>query len=441
MENRNLVLSKYTYLFVSQEQKHFVYCSRNNSFFAIEHDMFLQLLRCKDDKTEIKNLDEESISFLRERKILVESGEDELFLLECQYETDKRAYSKHAIGLTVAPTLGCNFSCHYCFEENKRSGMMDVDTQEALIAFLNNHKESRELHLNWYGGEPLLAIDVIADLLEKITSKTKLKITKHQLVTNGYFINEKVLSLFKKYPLDIVQITLDGNEERHNSIRKTKNNKPTYERILNNVEIILRELLTPNIHIRVNIERNNITDFYEICKNLKERWNDKRVIVYPGFLRMDNETKTGYNDRCMDRKDIADFMLDVIGKGLVDEQLYPRMCLSKTCAANRLCSYIVGPKGEVYKCWNDVGNPQKVVGNVHENSVTNRTLLCKYIVGSQWYQNEACKKCFFLPICGGACSWYVLRNKYENGHYETCTCIQKVPGILKKCLENSCSIR
>mgnify|MGYP001655124585 CR=1 FL=1 len=23
----------------------------------------------------------------------------------------------------------------------------------------------------------------------------------------------------------------------------------------------------------------------------------------------------------------------------------------------------------------------------------------------------------FLPICSGACAWYTLRNKYENGKY------------------------
>lgn len=56
--------------------------------------------------------------------------------------------------------------------------------------------------------------------MNKISEKTTLELNRHTLITNGYCINDKVISLFKKYPLDIIQITLDGNRERHNSIRK-----------------------------------------------------------------------------------------------------------------------------------------------------------------------------------------------------------------------------
>lgn len=189
------------------------------------------------------------------------------------------------------------------------------------------------------------------------------------------------------------------------------------------------------MHVRINIERNNIDDYCKVAQELKERWNDERLIVYPGFLRIDNETKTAYNCNSLNRKEIADFILKLKDKNVVDTPIYPQMFIDKSCSANQQCAYIVGPEGEVYKCWNDVGDSQKVVGNIYGNKITNKLLLSRYIVGSKWYNDLNCKKCFFLPICNGTCAWYVLRNKCEKGEYDLCTCMQKPPGMLDKCLE------
>ncbi|EGF58014.1 radical SAM domain protein [Bacteroides fluxus YIT 12057] len=398
-------------------------------------NLYEQLQACIADSDNINNLDDETVDFLYKKKIIVEKDKDDLFLLNYQYETDRSTYSKNVLGLTIAPTLACNFSCSYCFEEHKRKISMDERTENAIISFINNHQESRELHLNWYGGEPLLAIGTIERLLDKITNGTTLKFTKHNLITNGFLVNDRVISLFKKYPLNVVQITLDGKRERHNLIRKTKADLPTYDKIIDNINRLLNEFDNTCVHVRVNIEKSNVGDYYEVANELRKMYDGKRLVVYPGFLRIDNEEKTAYSCRSMDRKDIAELMFDAVNKKVINESLYPQLFCSKTCAATRQCAYIVGPEGEVYKCWNDVGNPERVVGTIHGNKIINRTLLNKYIVGSKWYHDEACRKCFFLPICNGTCAWYVLRNKYENGKYDLCTCMQKSPGMLEKCLE------
>lgn len=312
---------------------------------------------------------------------------------------------------------------------------MSEETEDALVSFINSHLESRKLYLNWYGGEPLLAINTIERLLDKISENVELELGRHTLITNGYLINDKVISVFKKYPLDIVQITLDGCKERHNTIRYTRNDQFTYDRIVTNIGRILNEFPHTQLHVRVNVEKSNVDDYYKVAQELKNRWGEERLIIYPGFLRIDNETKTAYSCNSLNRKDIADFVFDMKNKNVIDIPIYPQMFRVKTCSANRQCAYIVGPEGEVYKCWNDVGDAEKIVGNIYGNVVTNKALLSKYIVGSKWYNELSCKKCFFLPICNGTCAWYALRNKYENGEYNLCTCMQKAPGMLNKCLE------
>lgn len=432
----NLSISRYTYLFVSSKKKNLVYNSRTNTFLEVSDDLYKELLKCKDDKRNIRKIDIDVLSSLLKRKIIVEAMEDDDFLLEHQYETDRRSYSKYVLGLTLVPTLGCNFSCYYCFEEHKRMVTMNEETEDAVIAFINSHHESRQLALNWYGGEPLMAINTIERLLDKISQKTTLEMTKHSLITNGYFINNRVLALFKRYPLTKMQVTLDGSRERHNSIRKTKTDLYTYDKIIENTSRFIEEFPNTLVDIRVNIERNNKNDYYQVAEELQEKWKQKNVRVYPGFLRIDNEQKTEYASETLNHKEIEELLWDARQRNLLEIPLYPQSFCSKSCAANRQCAYIVGPEGEVYKCWNDVSDPKKIVGNIFTNKMTNKTLLNRYIVGTKWYNDPVCKKCFFLPICSGACAWYTLRNKYENGKYNLCTCTQKAPGMLDKCLES-----
>lgn len=46
---------------------------------------------------------------------------------------------------------------------------------------------------------------------------------------------------------------------------------------------------------------------------------------------------------------------------------------------NKLNSYIIGPEGEIYKCWNDVSNTAKVIGNIQEECLENSTLFARYM--------------------------------------------------------------
>lgn len=83
-------------------------------------------------------------------------------------------------------------------------------------------------------------------------------------------------------------------------------------------------------------------------------------------------------------------------------------------------SYIIGPEGEIYKCWNDVSDRNKIIGYINTQKLTNVDLLAKYMVDSTIFEETKCRECFFFPICGGGCPQYRIQNKYENGNYDLC---------------------
>lgn len=65
------------------------------------------------------------------------------------------AFQNQTIYLTIAPTMKCNFACHYCFEEgNKNLSIMDEDVENAIVEYLHINRD-KKIAINWFGGEPV----------------------------------------------------------------------------------------------------------------------------------------------------------------------------------------------------------------------------------------------------------------------------------------------
>lgn len=430
------IISKYVYQFISSKGCALVYCSRSNSFLELNMDLYNFMLKCKEDPNLLDELDDKLIELFISNKIMVKPDEDNDFLLEHHFTTDIISYSNRRLGLVVAPTIGCNFDCPYCFEPGKKSYTMTEEIIDDLILFIKKHKEANLLDLVWYGGEPLLAFKKIQTILRRIRDEVPIKLGNHDIITNGYYFTPQVIEFFKEFPLDTIQITFDGGRERHNNLRKQKKTgEPTYDHIIENIDRIVDELPGTQIHLRINIEKSNVNDFIEGKKFFEKRWKNKDLIVYPGILRIDNEDGTAIACSAMNKWESANFLYDINEKGVFKTDIYPKIRLAKNCCATRLNSYIVGPRGEIYKCWNDVSDDNKIVGYINQEKLTNPKLLYRYLVGSKWYANSECKECFFLPICNGNCAWYALKNIYDKGEYIICDCMQKSPEMLNKSLE------
>ena len=68
---------------------------------------------------------------------------------------------------TILTTEQCNFRCKYCYEKFKH-GQLSDGVIESFIKFIKENIDKYSgVHLRWFGGEPLLGIDVI-----KKTSKS-----------------------------------------------------------------------------------------------------------------------------------------------------------------------------------------------------------------------------------------------------------------------------
>lgn len=89
------------------------------------------------------------------------------------------------------------------------------------------------------------------------------------------------------------------------------------------------------------------------------------------------------------------------------------------CSATAEHSYIIDPKGNLYKCWNDIGIENLCIGNVSEG-IKNNSLIAKYVVGSDKYSDFSCLNCKLFPICEGGCNRRRIDNRERGNSYNLC---------------------
>lgn len=338
---------------------------------------------------------------------------DELSLLRRRSQ-----FSNNYLGMTIAPTLDCNFRCIYCYEKNALDNlMMSTETQESIVKFVEDKiKTISGFQVTWYGGEPLLAMDVINNLSEKFIKICKDNEVHYSagIITNGYLLDKKIAKELKSDKVNFAQITLDGIKEIHDKRRFTKEHQPTFERILKNIDIATAYI--ERISIRVNVDKKNSTGIPILIQELESRGILKKALPYLGYVDDINDC---YSSKlCMSYNDYSKIKFDLeevlVQKGFNNTFLsyYPRQ-ITNVCGAECDYSFIIDPDGDFYKCWNDIGNKELSVGsfNLKENlGNKNANLIFEYMLFDPT-KDSKCKECNLLPICMGGCPKQRLENK------------------------------
>lgn len=101
---------------------------------------------------------------MKEGKYIIEDNDGELSILK--YKNFGGKFRSNTLGLTIEPTLACNFACPYCYEHT-RNEFMDDDTKNAIYSQVEMAaKRNENVDIAWYGGEPTLAKDIIVKTSE-----------------------------------------------------------------------------------------------------------------------------------------------------------------------------------------------------------------------------------------------------------------------------------
>jgi uncharacterized protein len=388
---------------------------------------------------------EQTLEVLKKRGYLTEKAVEE----EREFFA-KIANKLHALqnkpGFIFVPTYDCNLRCSYCFQDHMRTNpafnhllramspeVIDriftaIPQMEAYHGVSDNQHYVRNIGL--FGGEPLLEKNLA--IVEYIVNKA-LKMGKASFwaVTNATELM-RYKHLLNPQTISFLQITLDGPPNEHDKRRIYPDGSGSFEKISENILMALDQGV--QVNVRLNIDRNNIGKLPALADEIVKRgWNDKKNFsVYTAPIHAANnqtDVKVTFGSWDLDRgltqlrqqypnmniiKRPDDGIKNQARKLFVDSN-FPQFKPTFCGAHNGM--YVFDTFGDIYACWERLGDPQIRIGVVAENG----DFALDAVVNDMWRSrnvttNPVCHACPYALQCGGGCA--ILAEGHRGGFFK-----------------------
>ncbi len=406
--------SRYNHFFKEENGIVMAYNAFSNSFATINEEQYNMIMAIFNNNGNVpaetdKRAEMEALrADLIRGGYLIDEAIDEFEILKAQSRIAR--FSTDILALTIAPTLKCNFKCVYCFEDPKKD-TIDAALEEKLIKFVEQKLDGKKaFQLSWFGGEPLIELNTIERLVrafEKLCKEKKVSMQPGSIITNGYLLSKEVAEKLKNVHIGHAQITLDGIPEIHDKRRMLKNGAGTFAKIIANIKSASRFM---GISVRINVDKSNmerLDEFYQL-------WAEEKLSEHASFyLSPVFESEGGCADiagQCLAAEEFAAFIARETEKAKtmgIAKVHYPALSKSGYCMADKLAGFVVAPSGLIFKCWEQIANDAgQAIGDLNADpstptpkNIMNETAFLNWDA----FEQENCKSCNVLPICGGGC--------------------------------------
>ncbi|BBZ74394.1 radical SAM/SPASM domain-containing protein [Mycobacterium paraseoulense] len=360
---------------------------------------------------------------LLDNKMLIDDGFDELSFIQRKYDDGR--FSPKVLGLTIAPTIDCNFGCAYCYED-KRPGRMTAEVEQHVVDYVERTLPGKtSFSVTWYGGEPLMCKETICRLSREFIRISDANGASYEafMVTNGWILTEEVAAeLANLGHWANIQFTIDGFRADHDAKRPTKAGMPTFDRVCGN--LIHASSVLP-VTLRMNVDLINPDGCHKLLDHLAASGAAARIRVYFApihpFGKGCRDIAEAKTVKVGTNRDFARIELDLIthaeALGFRTAAPFKQPWLQQ-CQAVSSHSYVVEPDGSLQRCWIEVGEDDKRIG--HITSAVN----VASPENMRWMRfdptrNDPCKSCPVLPVCFGSCP-----HRHVDGAPEEFTCNQ-----------------
>ena len=139
------------------------------------------------------------------------------------------------IVLTLTTTMDCNLGCYYCYEERSSDRLAVSEVHQVVELarglLVGSHKDS--LHVDWYGGEPLMNLQFLEEAsfaLLKLCSDLTV-VYSAPVISNGTSWPESIRDFLQRHKIRQVQISFDGLRGNHNKRRRYRKGYGEHERL------------------------------------------------------------------------------------------------------------------------------------------------------------------------------------------------------------------
>lgn len=387
-------------------------------------------------KVHQKTFSSELLTFLKKRGYITDKTEEEEYnyvsrIAQVLHRKEQMLYKT----FTFVVTYNCNFRCPYCFEKRKlkdssitRTFSEDmVDKAYMAMETIEPREQLRNKIITLYGGEPLLEKN--KDIVSYIIRTGYKRGYKFHVVSNGYDLDHFQNLLLPDF-IRKIQITIDGTKEYHNQRRIHYQFADTFDKIISNIELALKCGI--KTVIRVNNDNRNVENFAQ----LKTYFDSIGFYAYPNFemysailqnseaiTHTEKETLTFLSSRSFISKH-EEMGTEKLCK---DYGLYLRIChalkekkpipFKSVFCASQSGGYVFDCFGDIYPCWEVVGNKDFCIGNYSQEIINWNDVLTRKWHAYDISANPICRKCKYALYCGGGCPAHAMSGNRNHCSY------------------------
>ena len=323
---------------------------------------------------------------------------------------------KNRLNVVVVMNLDCNLDCRYCYEGGMKGKFyMSSGIANLLIDFIERNyiSNGKAVHLDFYGGEPLLSFELIKDISKRLKSSAEENGLSYTfgLVTNGTLLTGKIAADLASLGLNSAKVTIDGPKENHDRFRPFKTGSGSFDTIIRNIKETCSLI---DIQIGGNYTRENYRDFPRLLNYLPEEGlSPEKLFV----VKFDPVTKTDgalpdFREGCESINETWLFEASIfLREEILKRGFHTPKILPSTCMIELNDDIVVNFDGTLHKCPGLIGREGFDVGDL-------KTGIKDYRKSHnlEMWKNQECLHCEYLPLCFGGCRYMkLLRDRRIDG--------------------------
>ena len=394
------------------------------AFYAITHWGITQ------DELAAQFPGEDLTGLLEDIQALIDA--EKLFSPEIQLPVRAQPSTVKALCLHVSHT--CNLTCDYCFAQAGKyhgaEALMPFEVgRQALDFLLESSGARRNLEVDFFGGEPLMNWQAVKDLVGYARGKEQEhgKNFRFTLTTNGVLVDGEVID-FTNREMSNVVLSLDGRKEIHDRLRRTVNQKGSYDLIVPKFQRFAKARGDRNYYMRGTFTHFN-PDFTNDLYHMADL-GFRSLSMEPVVCGLDSEYALTPTDIENVKKEYEKLALEMAQRQNQPDEfsfyhynldLKHGPCIHKRaagCGSGR--DYLaVTPAGELYPCHQFVGEPQFCMGDVWRGIT--RPDIRDAFSSCALNDRPECRDCWAKYYCAGGCAANAhhasgsIRGVYEQG--------------------------
>lgn len=331
----------------------------------------------------------------------------------------------------------CNLRCKYCFASKgdysgKRELMSSEVGKKAVDFLVENSGNMRNVEIDFFGGEPLLAMETVKEVVSyaKTLEKEYRKRFNFTITTNALLLDDNTINYLHKN-MDNVVLSLDGRKNVNDHIRVRADGSGSYDDIVYKIQkmVELRERYKKEYYVRGTFTRYNL-DFAEDVFHLADLGfreisiepvvgNDGDYLLKEEDLRVLFEQYGRIAAEYLRRKKTGEnpfrfyhFNMDIYHGPCIYKRLW-------ACGAGR--DYLaVTPSGEIYPCHQFVGQSQFLMGNIFDGRLNDDVI--DLLKETHVFSKDECSTCWARYFCSGGCNAnnFLINGDMKKPYHITC---------------------